>query len=160
MNEDGSPHVTAVGALWVDGNFWFQTGSGTRKGRNVVRDPRCSIVVSILDADVVAEGEATRETDPASLTRTGQGLDGPGVARRARREPDRYHRPVQRTLTGPASMERLSHQATFDDRDTRHRAGRPDSLQVLTRPSETPIRRRTASRRKECSVHLEPSHHR
>ena len=35
VNEDGSPHVTAVGALWLDGAFWFQTGSGTRKGRNV-----------------------------------------------------------------------------------------------------------------------------
>jgi hypothetical protein len=69
VNEDGSPHVTAVGALWLDGSFWFQTGSGTRKGRNVARDPRCSIAVSILDADVVAEGEAQRETDPATLTR-------------------------------------------------------------------------------------------
>ena len=69
VNEDGSPHVTAVGALWLDGSFWFQTGSGTRKGRNVARDPRCSIAVSIRDADVVAEGEAARETDPATLTR-------------------------------------------------------------------------------------------
>jgi len=58
VNADGSPHVTAVGALWLDGSFWFQTGSGTRKGRNVARDARCSIAVSIRDADVVAEGEA------------------------------------------------------------------------------------------------------
>jgi hypothetical protein len=46
VNEDGSPHVTAVGALWQDESFWFQTGSGTRKGRNVARDPRCSIATS------------------------------------------------------------------------------------------------------------------
>jgi Pyridoxamine 5'-phosphate oxidase len=69
VNQDGSPHVTAVGALWLDGTFWFQTGSGTRKSRNVARDPRCSIAVSIRDADVVAEGEATRETDITTLTR-------------------------------------------------------------------------------------------
>src|SRR5580693_3414255 len=69
LNEDGSPHVTAVGALWRDGSFWFQTGSRTRKGRNVARDPRCSIAVSIRDVDVVAEGDAARETDPATLTR-------------------------------------------------------------------------------------------
>ena len=50
VNQDGSPHVTAVGALWLDGTFWFQTGAGTRKGRNVARDPRCSIAVSIRDA--------------------------------------------------------------------------------------------------------------
>jgi hypothetical protein len=72
VNEDGSPHVTAVGALWLNGSFWFQTGSGTRKCRNVARDPRCSIAVSIRDADVVAEGEAEREIDPATLTRLAQ----------------------------------------------------------------------------------------
>ena len=38
VNEDGSPHVTAVGALWLDGAFWFQTGDGTRKRRNVARE--------------------------------------------------------------------------------------------------------------------------
>ncbi len=68
VNEDGSPHVTAVGALWLDGRFWFQTGSGTRKSLNVARDPRCSIAVSIRDADVVAEGDAVRETDSITLT--------------------------------------------------------------------------------------------
>jgi Pyridoxamine 5'-phosphate oxidase len=40
LNADGSPHVTGVGALWADGAFWFQTGPGTRKARNVARDPR------------------------------------------------------------------------------------------------------------------------
>jgi Pyridoxamine 5'-phosphate oxidase len=69
INEDGSPHVTAVGALWLDGTFWFQTGAGTHKGRNVARDPRCSVAVSIRDADVVFEGEATRVTDSPALTR-------------------------------------------------------------------------------------------
>ena len=69
VNEDGSPHVTAVGALWLDGTFWFQTGAGTRKSRNVARDPRCSIAVSVRDADVVFEGDATRVTDPASVAR-------------------------------------------------------------------------------------------
>src|SRR6202140_3675529 len=69
VNEDGSPHVTAVGALWLDGSFWFQTGSGTRKGRNVARDPRCSLAVSIRDADVVIEGDAARVTEPDALAR-------------------------------------------------------------------------------------------
>jgi hypothetical protein len=68
-NEDGSPHVTAVGALWLDGTFWFQTGSGTRKNRNVTRDPRCSIAVSVQDADVVVEGDAARVTEPDALAR-------------------------------------------------------------------------------------------
>jgi pyridoxine/pyridoxamine 5'-phosphate oxidase len=69
INEDGSPHVTAVGAPWLDGAFWFQTGAGTRKGRNVARDPRCSIAVSIRDADVVVEGGASWVTDPGTVAR-------------------------------------------------------------------------------------------
>src|ERR1700674_4246885 len=69
VNEDGSPHVTAVGALWLDGAFWFQTGAGPRKGRNVARDPRCSIAGSIRDADVVIEGDAVRVTGPGVLAR-------------------------------------------------------------------------------------------
>lgn len=69
VNEDGSPHLTAVGAVWIDGTFWFQTGSGTRKCRNVEREPRCSVAVSIRGADVVLEGRAERVTDPAGVAR-------------------------------------------------------------------------------------------
>jgi hypothetical protein len=69
INEDGRPHVTAVGALWLDGAFWFQTNPRTRKGRNVARDPRCSVALSVLDADVVVEGDATRVTDPGAVAR-------------------------------------------------------------------------------------------
>jgi hypothetical protein len=69
VNEDGTPHVTAVGALWVDGAFWFQTGAGTRKGRNVERDPRCSVALSVRDADVVIEGDAARVTEPGAVAR-------------------------------------------------------------------------------------------
>ena len=69
LNEDGTPHVTAVGALWLDGAFWFQTGHGTRKRGNVARNPKCSVAVSVRDADVVVEGEAVRVTDPAAVAR-------------------------------------------------------------------------------------------
>src|SRR5438067_1335931 len=69
VNEDGTPHVTAVGAIWLDGSFWFQTGTGTRKGRNVERQPRCSIALSVRDADVVIEGDAARVTEPGAVAR-------------------------------------------------------------------------------------------
>src|SRR5215468_10888853 len=69
INPDGSPHVTAVGALWLDGTFWFQTGAGTRKGRNLARDRRCSVAVSVRGADVVIEGDAARVTGPGALAR-------------------------------------------------------------------------------------------
>jgi Pyridoxamine 5'-phosphate oxidase len=69
VNEDGSPHVTAVGAVWLEGTFWFQTGAGTRKYHNLARDPRCSVALSILDADVVMEGVAAKVADPSTLER-------------------------------------------------------------------------------------------
>jgi Pyridoxamine 5'-phosphate oxidase len=69
LNEDGRPHVTAVGALWVDGAFWFQTGAGTRKGRNVARDARCSVAVSVAGGDVVVDGDAVRVTEPRDIAR-------------------------------------------------------------------------------------------
>ena len=69
VNPDGSPHVTPVGAIWLEGTYWFQTGERTRKARNVERDPRCSIAVSIRDADLVFEGDAVRVTEPGKVAR-------------------------------------------------------------------------------------------
>jgi hypothetical protein len=52
----------------MDGTFWFQTGD-TRKRQNIMRDPRCSIALSIRDADVVLEGEAMPVSDPQNVAR-------------------------------------------------------------------------------------------
>src|SRR6201981_3904929 len=65
INPDGSPHVTGIGALWADGCFWFETGKGTRKGKNLARDPRCTLSVAAQEFDLVTEGEAAVVTDPA-----------------------------------------------------------------------------------------------
>jgi PPOX class probable F420-dependent enzyme len=67
INPDGTPHVTGIGALWVDGTFWFETGERTRKGRNIARDPRCTLSVATHGFDLVVEGEAHRVTDPATV---------------------------------------------------------------------------------------------
>jgi hypothetical protein len=63
INGDGSPHVTGIGALWVDGAFWFETGERTRKAKNLARDPRCALSVATHDFDLVVEGEAHKVTD-------------------------------------------------------------------------------------------------
>lgn len=65
IDADGRPHVTGVGALWVDGSFWFETGERTRKARNVARDPRCTLSVATHEFDLVVEGRAEMVTDPA-----------------------------------------------------------------------------------------------
>jgi hypothetical protein len=67
LNDDGSPHVTGVGALWVDGTFWFETGRRTRKGRNLARDARCALSLATAEFDLVVEGDATRVTDPQTV---------------------------------------------------------------------------------------------
>ena len=72
LNDDGSPHVTAVGALWLDGAFWFQTGAGTKKHHNGERDPRCTIAVSVRDADIVVDGDASRVTNSADVARAAE----------------------------------------------------------------------------------------
>ena len=72
INPDGSPHVTALGGLWVDGSFWFQTGPGTRKGRNIARDPRCTLSVATKEFDLVVEGEAVRVDDPSLVAEMGR----------------------------------------------------------------------------------------
>ena len=68
INRDGSPHVTGIGGLWTDGAFWFQTGEATRKGKNLARDPRCTLSVATREFDLVVEGEARKVTDPEMVT--------------------------------------------------------------------------------------------
>jgi hypothetical protein len=73
INPDGAPHVTAVGSLWFDGSFWFETGDGTRKGRNLARDPRCTLSIATHEFDLVVDGEAERIRDPGTVaTMAGQ----------------------------------------------------------------------------------------
>jgi hypothetical protein len=64
INDDGSPHVTGIGAAWVESTFWFETGALTRKGRNLERDPRCTLSLATHDFDLVVEGEAHKVLDP------------------------------------------------------------------------------------------------
>ena len=62
---DGRPHATPVGALWVDGDLFFTSNLATRKSRNLAANPACTISVRLPGIDVVLEGTARRETDPA-----------------------------------------------------------------------------------------------
>ena len=67
VDRDGSPHVTGIGAIWVDGAFWFETGERTRKARNLARDPRCTLSVAIHEFDLVVAGTAQKVTDPPTI---------------------------------------------------------------------------------------------
>jgi nitroimidazol reductase NimA-like FMN-containing flavoprotein (pyridoxamine 5'-phosphate oxidase superfamily) len=66
---DGRPHVMPVGAAWSDGHFYFTSGPGTRKSKNLARNPKCVITVAGTGMDIVVEGEAKKVTDEAKLKR-------------------------------------------------------------------------------------------
>jgi len=66
-NPDGSPHVRPLGVISVDGVWYFTSGPGTRKSRNIARDPRCVVSVATHPFDLVVEGRAERVVDTAQL---------------------------------------------------------------------------------------------
>jgi PPOX class probable F420-dependent enzyme len=63
IDPDGRPHVTGIGALWHGGAFWLTTSARSRKGRNLARDPRCTLSVATRSFDLVVEGTAVQVTD-------------------------------------------------------------------------------------------------
>jgi hypothetical protein len=66
VNLDDGPHVVPLGALWLDGAFYFNAGANTRKARNLAHDPRWVITVATHDFDLVAEGKAIKVADRAT----------------------------------------------------------------------------------------------
>ena len=66
---DGRPDVRPVGIVWDDGKFYLVSGAGTRKSKNLARDPHCVITVAAPRTDVVAEGEARVVRDEEELQR-------------------------------------------------------------------------------------------
>jgi hypothetical protein len=66
---DGGAHLAGVGAIWLEGRFWFTSGPKTRKSRNIAANPTCAISVSLKGLDLVVEGDASRVTDEAILER-------------------------------------------------------------------------------------------
>jgi len=80
IDADGRPHMTAVGAFWLDGRYYFTGGPRSRKIRNLERDPRCAFGVAIHGYDVALEGRAARVTGDAMLHRLAQVFAGGGWA--------------------------------------------------------------------------------
>ena len=83
VHPDGRPHLAGVGALWVDGKFYFTSGPGTRKSRNLAANPNCALSMGLPGLDLVVEGRATRVTDQATLERLAQRYRDQGWPARA-----------------------------------------------------------------------------
>jgi hypothetical protein len=114
-NPDGSPHLTGLGPLYVSGQFYFTTGETTRKGRNLARDPRCTLGVSTGEFDLAVEGTAVIVDDrelvadlaerwvaggwPASVDATGVALTAEYSAPSAGAPPWRVYQLTPRQAT-------------------------------------------------------------
>jgi hypothetical protein len=78
VRPDGRPHVAGIGALWVDGKFYFVSGAGTRKSKNLAERADCVISGNLPDLDLVVEGVATKVTDAPTLQRLAKLYDAQG----------------------------------------------------------------------------------
>ena len=67
---DGRPHVRPIIGMWLEGAFYFVSGERTAKGRNLSREPRCSVVTgttTLPSLDLIVDGVAAMVTDEATL---------------------------------------------------------------------------------------------
>jgi PPOX class probable F420-dependent enzyme len=62
---DGRPHMMPVWGMWDDRVLWFTSGVPSRKVRNLVLDPRCSVSTEDASDPVVIEGTARIVAEPA-----------------------------------------------------------------------------------------------
>ncbi|MFF2084540.1 pyridoxamine 5'-phosphate oxidase family protein [Nocardia sp. NPDC058176] len=66
---DGRPHTAGVGAIWLDDGVYFVSGPSTRKSRNLVANPACTVAFLLDGIDLVIDGTAAVVTDPETLER-------------------------------------------------------------------------------------------
>ena len=62
---DGSPHTRPVWGVWLDGGFWFSTGSSAAK--NLVENPEISVHPAATDDVVIVEGTASAAVPAEAL---------------------------------------------------------------------------------------------
>lgn len=67
ITADGAPHVRPVGISQVGGVWYFTSGPGTHKSRNLAVDPTCVVSVATHQFDLVVEGRADRVNDNVEL---------------------------------------------------------------------------------------------
>jgi len=119
IGRDARPNVAGVAIRWHAGDLYFNSGPGTRKARNLARNPACALSVSLDGLDLVFEGEASRLDDPevfeAVLARFRAGgwpaeaeggrIVGPFSAPSAGPPPWDFYRFTLRTVFGVATAE-------------------------------------------------------
>lgn len=68
VTADGAPHLMPVWAVWHQDALWFSSANGSRKARNLVAEPRCSLSTENPIEPVVVHGRARRVTGTDELS--------------------------------------------------------------------------------------------
>jgi len=69
VRPDGRPHAMIIWGVWLDGAFWFGTGSKTQKAKNLAKNPNCIVGTQNAAEAVILEGVAELITDPATTNK-------------------------------------------------------------------------------------------
>jgi hypothetical protein len=101
INPDGRPHVVPLGVGWIDDRFYFTSGLGTRKSKNLERDARCTLTVATDRFDLSIEGRATRVTDVDKVARIAGHFAGDGDGWPAEARGDEIWAPYSAPSAGP-----------------------------------------------------------
>ena len=63
----GAPQAAVVWGIWLDERFWFSTGDGSRKARDLRADERCTVATEQAADALVVRGRAQVVTDRAHV---------------------------------------------------------------------------------------------
>ena len=83
VRPDGRPHSAGVGIVVHEGDVFFTSHPAARKARNLAGQAACTLSMRLDGIDLVLEGDAARETDPATLTAVAAAYDAGGWPARA-----------------------------------------------------------------------------
>ena len=154
--------MTGVGALWTDHAFWFETGARTRKGRNLARDPRCTLSLATSDFDVVVEGEAEIVTERDTVAALAARWSAEGWPARVDDSGTALTAEFERAVGRAPAVERLPAHPARRHRAADRRARRRHPLDVLSRahlhdslPHASPATR-AVSRQRSTNVTVTP----
>jgi pyridoxamine 5'-phosphate oxidase-like protein len=127
VRPDGRPHAAGVGAAWSDGDFYFTSGPGTRKSRNLASNAAATLSTRLEGIDLVFEGQARRVTDRATLEKVVAIYAGDEWPAELTPEGDAFTAPFNAPSAGPPPA---AVPVSLRDRDRRRdrRAVRGDSL--------------------------------
>jgi hypothetical protein len=67
VSDDGSPHQSAVWAVWLAGELHFSAGGRSRKARNLLARPACSAATEDPLESLVLHGTVRRHDDAGAI---------------------------------------------------------------------------------------------